>query len=229
MTEKGRLITFEGGEGVGKSTQIQRLAEGSLRSELTSSPPASPAARLAPRRSAPWSPRAAADRWSPLTETLLFLAARQDHVERLIEPALEKGAWVLCDRFIDSTRVYQGVAGTLGLDLVDRLHDVIFDRLSPDLTLLLDLPVSAGLARRRAAGGANRFEQKVTDFHQAVRDGFLDLAAGEPGRFAVIDAAEPIEASRGCSHQAGQVPAAARAWREHLTHVVGHIAARSLR
>ena len=194
MTEKGRLITFEGGEGVGKSTQIQRLTERlaavGIDVVTTREPGGTPGAEAI--RSLVT--EGAADRWSPLTETLLFLAARQDHVERLIEPALEKGAWVLCDRFIDSTRVYQGVAGTLGLDLVDRLHDVIFDRLSPDLTLLLDLPVSAGLARRRAAGGANRFEQKVTDFHQAVRDGFLGLATGEPGRFAVIDAAEPIEA-----------------------------------
>ena len=101
---------------------------------------------------------------------------------------------------IDSTRVYQGVAGTLGLDLIDRLHHVIFDRLVPDLTLLLDLPIEVGLGRRRAAGDANRFEQKLTDFHQAVRTGFLDLAAREVSRFAVIDAApveEEVQASSG--------------------------------
>ena len=188
MTERGRLITFEGGEGAGKSTQIRRLgtmlAQAGLEVVTTREPGGTPGAEAIRALVT----EGTADRWSPLTETLLFLAARQDHVERLILPALDAGRWVLCDRFIDSTRVYQGIAGTLGLDLIDRLHDVIFDRIAPDLTLLLDLPMEAGLGRRRAAGEANRFERKVKDFHQAVRDGFLQLAAREPGRFAVIDA-----------------------------------------
>ena len=188
MTERGRLITFEGGEGAGKSTQIglleATLDEAGIDVVTTREPGGTPGAEAIRALVTEGS----ADRWSPLTETLLFLAARQDHVERLIEPALARGQWVLCDRFIDSTRVYQGIAGSLGLDLIDRLHDVIFDRIAPDLTLLLDLPVDVGLGRRRAAGDANRFEQKVTDFHQAVRDGFLHLAAGESERVVVIDA-----------------------------------------
>ncbi|MDH3663293.1 MAG: dTMP kinase [Alphaproteobacteria bacterium] len=194
MTERGRLITFEGGEGAGKSTQIRRLGTMLVQAGLEVVTTREPGGTEGAEAIRSLVTEGTADRWSPLTETLLFLAARQDHVERLVEPALAEGRWVLCDRFIDSTRVYQGIAGKLSLDLIDRLHDVIFDRLSPDLTLLLDLPVEAGLARRQAAGESNRFEQKVTDFHQAVRAGFLDLAAAEPERFAVIDAAEPIEA-----------------------------------
>lgn len=194
MTKRGRLITFEGGEGVGKSTQISRLAAGLAAAGVevvtTREPGGTPGAEAIRALVTEGS----ADRWSALTETLLFLAARQDHVERLILPALAAGRFVLCDRFIDSTRVYQGLAGTLGLELIDRLHSVIFDRITPDLTLLLDLPIEVGLARRSAAGDGNRFEHKVTAFHQAVRDGFLDLAEREPGRFAVIDAAPSPEA-----------------------------------
>jgi dTMP kinase len=188
MTERGRLITFEGGEGAGKSTQIRCLAkaldEAGIDVVISREPGGTPGAEAIRALVT----EGTADRWSPLTETLLFLAARQDHVERLIEPALAEGRWVLCDRFIDSTRVYQGLAGTLGLALVDRLHQVIFDRIAPDLTLLLDLPVEIGLARRSAAGHSNRFERKVEDFHQAVRKGFLELARGEVARFTVVDA-----------------------------------------
>ena len=188
MTERGRLITFEGGEGAGKSTQIRRLAAGLAEAGVDVVTTREPGGTEGAEAIRNLVTEGSAERWSPLTETLLFLAARQDHVERLIEPALAAGRWVLCDRFIDSTRVYQGLAGTLGLDLIDRLHGVIFDRIKPDLTLLLDLPVEVGLGRRRAAGDANRFERKVTDFHQAVRAGFLELAACEAERFAVIDA-----------------------------------------
>lgn len=193
MTERGRLITFEGGEGVGKSTQIKAMAATLVAAGVdvvtTREPGGTPGAEAIRSLVTEGS----ADRWSPLTETLLFLAARQDHVERRIEPALAEGRWVLCDRFIDSTRVYQGIAGTLGLDLIDRLHRTLFEKIRPDLTLLLDMPVEAGLARRQAAGEGNRFEQKVMDFHHAVRAGFRDLAASEPERLVLIDA-EPSEA-----------------------------------
>ncbi len=193
MTKRGRLITFEGGEGVGKSTQIKALAATLAAAGVdvvtTREPGGTPGAEAIRALVTEGS----ADRWSPLTETLLFLAARQDHVERLIQPALAEGRWVLCDRFIDSTRVYQGIAGTLGLELIDRLHRTIFEEIRPDLTLLLDMPVEAGLARRQAAGEGNRFEQKVMDFHHAVRNGFFELASSEPERFALIDAAPPLE------------------------------------
>jgi dTMP kinase len=189
MTERGRLITFEGGEGAGKSTQISRLAAALRAAGLevaTTREPGGTEGAEAIRRLVT---EGAAGRWSPLTETLLFLAARQDHVERLIAPALMRGGYVLCDRFIDSTRVYQGLAGALGLDLVDRLQGVVMGDLRPDLTLLLDLPVEAGLARRRASGEVNRFDRMATGFHRKVRQGFLDLAAREPERILVIDAA----------------------------------------
>ncbi len=188
MTEPGRLITFEGGEGAGKSTQIRLLADALEAAGIDGVTTREPGGTEGAEAIRALVTEGASDRWSPLTETLLFLAARRDHVERLIEPARAAGRWVLCDRFVDSTRVYQGIAGTLGLDLIDRLHGVVFDRITPDLTLLLDLPVEEGLARRRAAGDANRFEGKVTTFHSAVREGFLALAAAEPKRFAVIDA-----------------------------------------
>jgi dTMP kinase len=124
-------------------------------------------------------------------------AARLDHVERLVEPALAAGSWVLSDRFSDSTRVYQGIAGGLGTKRIDDLHDLFLPGARPDLTLLLDLPVSAGLARRAKAGGGSRFEALDTAFHERVRAGFLELAGAEPGRFVVIDATEPAEAVAG--------------------------------
>ncbi len=135
-----------------------------------------------------------AERWSHGVEALLMTAARLDHVERLVEPALAAGRWVLSDRFSDSTRVYQGIAGGLGTDRIDALHDLFLPSPRPDLTLLLDLPVAAGLARRARAGGGSRFEALETGFHERVRAGFLELAGAEPGRFAVIDATAPAEA-----------------------------------
>lgn len=188
MSNPGRFITFEGGEGGGKSTQILRLAANLKEAGVDVVTTREPGGTDGAEAIRGLVTEGAADRWSPLTETLLFLAARQDHVERRIKPALAEGRWVLCDRFIDSTRVYQGIAGTLGLDLIDRLHGTIFEEITPDLTLVLDLPVETGLARRRGAGDVNRFDQMVADFHQRVRQGFLDLSASEPERFEVIDA-----------------------------------------
>ncbi len=130
----------------------------------------------------------AVERWSGGVEALLMTAARLDHVERLIAPALAAGKWVLCDRFADSTRVYQGIAGGLGLARIDRLHDLFLDIAQPDLTILLDLPVEAGLRRRAEAGGGSRFEARSRAFHEAVREGFQALAKRSPQRFQVIDA-----------------------------------------
>jgi len=188
MAKPGRFISFEGGEGVGKSTQIRRLAaalgHAGIETIITREPGGTEGAEAIRGLVT----EGAADRWSPLTETLLFVAARQDHVERLIGPAIEAGRWVLCDRFMDSTRVYQGIAGTLGLEMIDGLHQSIFGDMKPDLTLLLDLPVEIGLARRRGGGEVNRFDRMVTSFHEKVRKGFLDLAEAEPARFGIIDA-----------------------------------------
>lgn len=135
-----------------------------------------------------------AGRWQPLAELLLVAAARADHLSRLIEPALARGAWVLCDRYADSTRVYQGFAGGLDPVLIDRLHEEIMKARVPDLTILLDLPEEEGLARRRADGNGGRFEAKGRAYHEAVREGFLRLARAEPGRFALVDATRPADA-----------------------------------
>jgi dTMP kinase len=188
MTAPGHLITFEGGEGAGKSTQAKRLAEVltslGIPVLLTREPGGTPGAEAI--RTLLLDP--ASTRWSTLTETLLLLAARHDHVLRQVEPALRTGEWVLCDRFSDSTRVYQGVAGSVGVALVDQLHQIIFGGLSPDLTLILDVPVTTGLARRQASTGENRFERMPETFHEQVRQGFLALARAEPERCVVIDA-----------------------------------------
>lgn len=130
-----------------------------------------------------------AERWRPLSELCLFMAARDDHLHRAILPALTSGVWVVCDRFADSSRVYQGYAGGLGLDLVDRLQEPVLGEHMPDLTLLLDLPVETGMARCAERGAMARFEAKGRDYHERVRRGFLALAAMEPDRFVIVDTA----------------------------------------
>jgi len=193
-TAPGTFITFEGGEGAGKSTQVARLAA-TLRARsgravcVTREPGGSPRAEEI---------RAAllggvAKPYGPFAEALLFSAARIDHLDRLIRPALRRGEIVLCDRFIDSTRAYQGAAGGLDPAVVIALERVVVGPTRPDLTLILDLPPEAGLARAagRGAGtgqGADRFEAESLDFHARLRDAFLAIARAEPERCAVIDA-----------------------------------------
>lgn len=191
-TTRGRFVTFEGGEGAGKSTQLALLAE-RLRARgeevvATREPGGTPGAEAIRALLV----AGAVDRWSPLGEAFLHVAARIDHVERVIRPALARGAWVLCDRFLDSTRVYQGLAGGVGLDRIDRLHDTALAGFAPDLTLLFDLPVTAGLARAGRSADEDRYERMGTGFHERVRAGFLDLATREPGRFVVIDASRTV-------------------------------------
>jgi dTMP kinase len=139
--------------------------------------------------------RGAAERWDPLSETLLFHAARRDHVARLIGPALDRGDWVVCDRFADSTLAYQGYGHGLPLADLAALQRVVLGDLAPDLTLILDLPVEEGLHRAaRRSAGADRFERLDRAFHQRLRDGFLAIAGSEPRRCAVIDAAGDVAA-----------------------------------
>jgi dTMP kinase len=139
-----------------------------------------------------------ADRWSPVTETLLMYAARRDHIERTIAPALARGAWVVCDRFADSTRAYQGGAGSVDPALISALEAHILERAHPDLTLVFDLPVEVGLARAEAHAAASghaetRFESKGLAFHERLREAFRQIAAAEPDRCALIDAAQSVE------------------------------------
>lgn len=186
---RGRFITFEGGEGAGKSTQcrhlVDRLRTCGIEPRLTREPGGTEGAEVI-RELIVHGP---AERWRPLSELCLFMAARDDHLHRAILPALDRGEWVVCDRFVDSSRVYQGHAGGLGLELVDRLHAPLLGDHMPDLTLLLDLPVETGMVRCAARGGMARFEAKGRAYHERVRQGFLALAAMEPSRFVILDAA----------------------------------------
>jgi len=185
---RGRFITFEGGEGTGKSTQSKRLAAAlearGLDVVLTREPGGSLAAEtirglLLSGRAKPL---------GVLGEAYLFAAARIDHVAELIEPALERGAFVVCDRFADSSRVYQGTAGGLPTDVVDGLVDAAIGSTIPDLTVIIDVPVPVGLARvGHRSEGADRFESDAVAVHEARRRGFLALADRFPQRCVVVD------------------------------------------
>lgn len=189
----GRFITFEGGEGAGKSTQVRVLAE-YLRAAgrnivLTREPGGSAGAELIRKLLVEGEP----DRWSPMAETLMFMAARADHLARLIDPAIAAGQWVICDRFSDSTAVYQGAGRDLGIDLIRSLQRLAGARM-PDLTFVLDIDPVAGLQRTRDRGIAeDRFERFDVAFHQRLRSAFLELAQSEPARCSVIDASRPAE------------------------------------
>jgi dTMP kinase len=193
MTQPGRLVTFEGGEGAGKSTQIERLAA-TLRAAgldplVTREPGGTPGAEQIRQLLVEGPP----ERWLPLSEALLLLAARHDHVARRLAPALADGRWVLCDRFMDSTRVYQGVAGAVGEAVIERLHATVLGDLRPDLTVILDVPVATGLGRQETLGRQQRYEQMTEAFHERVRAGFLALARAEPERCRVVDATRPVD------------------------------------
>lgn len=191
------FVTLEGGEGAGKSTQISRLATalaGDGHTVVTTREPGgSPGAERI--RSLLLDQSAELDE---LALTLLFTAARHDHVETTIRPALDKGSIVLCDRFADSTRAYQGAAGAVDQATIRTLEDIAVGETRPDLTLILDLPPEEGLARALArqgwtAEGPDRFESKKIGFHRAVRDGFIAIAQAEPERCVVVDAMQDAD------------------------------------
>jgi dTMP kinase len=186
----GRFITFEGGEGAGKSTQIRRLAERlTARGEavvVTREPGGTPTAEAIRRVLL----AGFAKELGPEGEAVLFAAARADHVEHVIAPALKDGKWVLCDRFVDSTRVYQGAAGGADPGLLNALDRVAVDGAWPDLTFIIDVPPDVGLARaaqRAGEGVADRFERDDIAVHEKRRQAFLAIARGEPQRCVVID------------------------------------------
>ncbi|UTP37753.1 dTMP kinase [Phenylobacterium sp. LH3H17] len=195
---RGRFITFEGGEGAGKSTQVRRLVERLRVAGHDVVATREPGGSTGAEAIRDLVLKGSADRWSPVTETLLMYAARRDHIERAIAPALERGAWVVCDRFFDSTRAYQGGAGGVAPGLIAALENHVVADVRPDLTLIFDLPVAVGLARAEthaaAAGHAEtRFESKGAAFHERLRAAFQAIAAAEPDRCALIDAADTIE------------------------------------
>lgn len=188
---RGRFISFEGGEGSGKSTQIKKLAErleaAKLRSIVTREPGGSPGAEVIRHVLLSGMGKLL----GPEAETLLFAAARDDHVRTVILPALNQGIWVLCDRFSDSTRVYQGRVGHVPLGLVNAMERVTIGDLKPDLTIILDVPVEVGLKRaaaRRGDAAPDRFESEDVRFHQELRDAYREIAAAEPQRCVLIDA-----------------------------------------
>lgn len=192
----GKFITFEGGEGAGKSTQAallaKRLSLAGISILLTREPGGSPGAEII--RHVLLS--GAARRFGASAETLLFAAARADHLDTVIVPALRSGQWVICDRFIDSTRVYQGIAGKVDLPFIRGLERLTVGAFRPDLTFILDLPAETGLARAKARRGddePDRFETEDLAYHQALNAGFRAIAAEEKQRCMLIDANRPAE------------------------------------
>jgi dTMP kinase len=188
---RGRFITFEGGEGSGKSTHIKTLAErlkaAKLRTLVTREPGGSPGAEIIRHLVLSGMGKLL----GPDAETLLFAAARDDHVRTVIKPALKQGIWVLCDRFSDSTRAYQGGLGKVAPAVLNAMERVTIGDLKPDLTIILDVPVEVGMqraAKRRGSGSPDRFEGEDLKFHQDLRDAYRQIAAAEPQRCVLIDA-----------------------------------------
>jgi dTMP kinase len=189
---RGRFVTFEGGEGAGKSTQIKILADHlekeGVRVVLTREPGGSPGAEIMRHLVLSGMGKLL----GPEAETLLFAAARDDHVRNVILPALNQGSWVLCDRFFDSTRAYQGSLGKVAPDVLNAMQRVTIGDLKPDLTVILDVPVDVGMQRaaaRRGSGAPDRFEGEDVKFHQGLRTAFQRIAVDDPKRCVLIDAA----------------------------------------
>ena len=198
LKAQGKFISLEGGEGAGKTTQIKMLAD-TLKAAgfdpvITREPGGAPGAEMIRSLLV----EGDIDRWQPMTEALLHFAARLEHVRETIAPALEEGQWVVSDRFSDSTIAYQGYGHDLGQETMARLHELVLGGFQTDLTLILDIPVEAGLARagKREAGkieagesaGEDRYDRMDLDFHRRLRDGFLDIARRNSERCLIVDA-----------------------------------------
>jgi dTMP kinase len=191
---RGKFITFEGGEGSGKSTQVAKLASrlraNGLEVVTTREPGGSPGAEAMRHLLL----EGVVKPFGPTAETMIFAAARDDHVQTTIEPALSRGAWVACDRFIDSTRVYQGVLGNVDKRIIRALERATVGGTMPDLTFVLDVPVETGFARVKSRGEpADRFEAEEIEFHVQLREAFRDIVQAEPQRCVLIDAAQSPE------------------------------------
>ncbi|HLO78439.1 MAG TPA: dTMP kinase [Magnetospirillum sp.] len=192
---RGQFITFEGGEGAGKSTQLKMLAEALARAGIEVVTTREPGGSKGAEAIRALLVTGEVDRWDAQTEALLHTAARRDHLSKTVWPALERGAWVVCDRFADSTLAYQGYGHGLSKDFITGLTRLAIGDFTPDLTLVLDLPVEDGLKRAGGRGGAeDRYERMGTDFHQRLRQGFLEIARSAPDRCAVIDATTDLDA-----------------------------------
>jgi len=192
---RGKFLTFEGGDGAGKSTQARHLKasleERGIEVVLTRDPGGSPGAEEIRKLLVEGDP----ERWTPLTETLLFLAARTDHIARLIERSLASGKWVVCDRFSASTLVYQGIARGLGVETVNALQNSIPGMISPDFTIILDVTLEIGLTRvgTRAEDIETRFEKFDGKFHDTIRNAFRELSNTLGEKCALVDGGAPPE------------------------------------
>jgi dTMP kinase len=192
---RARFITFEGGEGSGKTSHARRLAdwltEQGREVVLTREPGGTPGAEEIRKLLV----QGEAARWQPMTEALLHFAARRDHVTKIIQPALARGAWVVSDRFTDSTMAYQGYGHGLGVEPMELLRKLVLGDFAPGLTLLFDVPVALGLERagKRNTAADGRYESMGAAFHARVHDGFLAIARGAPERIIVIDSSKPVE------------------------------------
>ena len=190
--ETGKLITFEGGEGAGKSTQVsilvERLRSAGRHAIATREPGGSPVAEDI--RETLLSGKV--KQFGPFAEALLFSIARQDHIDTVIADALARGQWVVCDRFLDSTRAYQGATGGVPAPVISALERLTLHGIMPNLTIVLDIPVAEGRARMaRRRGAPDRFESQDLAQHERIRKAFLNIAEEEPGRCVVIDARKP--------------------------------------
>jgi dTMP kinase len=188
-TTPGRFITLEGGEGAGKTTQISRLKDWLEDKAIPVMTTREPGGSDGAEQIRDLLVNGEVSRWDPMTEALLHFAARKDHVEKVVKPALAAGYWVISDRFADSTMAYQGYGHDLGVEVISDLYKLVLPDFSTDLTIILDLSVEEGLGRANArSGGEDRYERMETGFHQRLRDGFREIAEQSPDRCALVDA-----------------------------------------
>lgn len=191
---EARFITIEGGEGAGKSTHVKRLAEALRQTGIEVLTTREPGGAPGAEQIRALLVNGDTARWDGLTEALLHFAARREHLVKTVFPALERGEWVISDRFADSTMAYQGYGFGLGRDVIEALYANVVGDFHPDLTIVLDLPADAGLVRAEARGsGGTRYERMGLEFHERLREGFLDIARREPDRCAVIAADDDRE------------------------------------
>jgi dTMP kinase len=183
-----RFVTFEGGEGAGKSTQVKLLASALRRSGIEALSTFEPGGSPGGEAIRALLVNGEIDRWNPLSEVLLHYAARHEHLERLVKPALARGQWVLCDRFADSTLAYQGYGAGVEGSVIDKIRRVVLGSFAPDLTFVLDIPLEEGRARlARRDGADSRYERMNSEFHERVRQGYLEIARHEPERCVVLE------------------------------------------
>jgi len=195
MPNYGKFITLEGGEGAGKTTQGEKLSAALNAAGIETVLTREPGGTFGAEAIRDLVLSGTKDRWSGMTELLLMYAARMDHVEKLIRPALDRGAWVISDRFYDSSMAYQGYARGLGKEKVAAVHSAVMGDFKPDLTILFDIDPILTMKRVETRGeDLSRFDSETLEFHKTLRDAFLDIASNNEARFFTLDAAETREA-----------------------------------